>query len=214
MSRISPKVVGTIAHIATQCLAKTLRMQIEQHPDVDLAKPGIYCFWHTTHFAPIMFVGKKVTNKSAGLVSTSKDGDILATWMKHMGYEAIRGSSSKKAIAGVVKLMQAVKSGYSIGIALDGPRGPRFEAKAGAGFIASKTGVPIIPLGAAYSRKYEFQKSWDKFQLPLPFGKTGIYLGEPILIPENIPIEDVSEQIKSALDHAQDQAQKLISQKA
>lgn len=210
MLRLSPTFIGHLAHYATQCLAKTLRMQVEMHPSVAIEKPAVYCFWHGTHFAPVMFVGKKIINKSAGLVSTSKDGEILATWLKHLGYEVIRGSSSKKAITGVVKLIQAVKDGYSVGIALDGPRGPIYEAKAGASFISAKTGVPLIPLGAAYSRKYQFDKSWDKFQIPLPFSTVGIYLGEPLYIEKNIDTSIANAQIKEAIHAAQHQAAALL----
>lgn len=208
MARISPKLIGHLAHYGTHALSKTLKMQIQQHPSVDIGQPYIYCFWHNMHFTPVMFAGSKL-NRVAGLVSPSKDGEILATWLKHLGYKVIRGSSSRRGINGVVKLIHAIKDGYSVGIALDGPRGPIYEAKAGAAFIAAKTGVPLIPLGAAYSRRYEFEKSWDKFQMPLPFSKVAVALGEPIFVKEGDDINSVNQQLKKAIHEAQHQAQSM-----
>lgn len=210
MPPFSPTLAGHLVHGATHLLAKTLKMEVKMHPDVATHQAAVYCFWHRTHFAPIMFVGKKIINKSAGFVSPSKDGEILATWLKHLGYEVVRGSSSRKAISGVVKLMHAVRNGYSIGIALDGPKGPIYEAKAGASFIGAKTGVPLIPLGAAYSKFYQFEKSWDKFQIPLPFAKVGIYLGEPFYIEEKDNMDQVNLKVKEIVDNAQKEAVLLL----
>lgn len=210
MSRFSPTLAGHCVHYATHLLAKTLRMRVDVHSEVMTNEPAIYCFWHSTHFAPIMFVGKKIINKSAGLVSASRDGEILATWMKHPGYEIVRGSSNRKAVSSVVKLMQAARQGYSVGIALDGPKGPVYEAKSGAAFIAAKVGVPLIPLGAAYSKYYQFEKSWDKFQIPLPFAKVGIYLGQPLYVPPEEDINVINQRLEQKVKFAQQRAQELV----
>ena len=211
MPQISPTIAGHLVHYTTHLLAKTLRMEVKIHPEVATEQAAVYCFWHRTHFAPIMFVGRKIINKSAGLISPSKDGEILATWMKHLGYDVIRGSSSRKAISGVVKLMQAVRNGYSVGIALDGPKGPIYEAKAGASFIGAKTGVPLIPLGAAYSKCYEFERSWDKFQIPLPFAKVGIYLGQPLYVNSGDDMDAINQQLKHIVNTAQHEASLLLN---
>lgn len=210
MSRLSPTFAGHCVHYATHLLAKTLRMQVDVHSEVMTDQAAIYCFWHSTHFAPIMFVGRKIINKSAGLVSASRDGEILATWMKHLGYEIIRGSSNRKAVSSVVKLMQAARQGYSVGIALDGPKGPVYEAKPGAAFIAAKVGIPLIPLGAAYSKYYQFEKSWDKFQIPLPFAKVGISLGQPLYVSPKDDMDVVNQRLEQQVQCAQQRAHELL----
>jgi len=212
MPRISPKTIGIIAHFFTQALIKTVRIKIGRHGSVDATKPAIYAFWHGTHFAPVMCVSRVLAaNKVVGLISASRDGEILATWMEKLGYEVIRGSSSRRAVSGLVKLIQAVKKGYSVGIALDGPRGPIYEAKDGACYISAKTGVPIQPIGVVYIRKYIFQKAWDKFQLPLPFGKAALYLGEPIYASRDEQPCEVNERLKKAIAHCEAQAALLLN---
>ena len=79
----------------------------------------------------------------------------------------------------MVKLLNAAKEGYSVGIAADGPRGPRYQAKSGLAFLAYKTGIEIVPLGVAFSSKWLFKKAWDKYQFPLPFCKFPFILENP-----------------------------------
>ena len=72
----------------------------------------------------------------------------------------------------------------------DGPRGPRYYFQPGAVFIAAKTGIPVVPSAGSANRAYYF-KSWDSFQLPLPFSRAVFCTGEPYYVsggsdPENI----------------------------
>ncbi len=98
-------------------------------------------FWHDKQFATITLLSKFGIEKRAGLVSASRDGDMLASWIKRLGYHVVRGSSSKKALSSLVNLLAAAKEGYSFGIAADGPRGPQFVAKSGLSFLAYKAGL-------------------------------------------------------------------------
>jgi lysophospholipid acyltransferase (LPLAT)-like uncharacterized protein len=184
MRLLSPQFIGSFAHYASQLLVKTLRVQICWHPDMEPTNQYAYGFWHDKHFTPIMLLTKWGKGKHVGLVSASRDGEMLATWLSLLGYHVVRGSSSRKGRSGLVNLLRAVKEGYCIGIAADGPRGPRYEAKAGLSYLAVKTGLQVVPVGAAVSAKYQFKKSWDQYQLPLPFAKAVVYFGEPLTITE------------------------------
>lgn len=204
--------IGTIAYGITQLWVKTLRVKIVIHPDIDTTQHYAYGFWHDKHFAPAMFFTKSFGNgKHAGLVSASKDGDILCTWLKLMGYHVVRGSSSRKAISSLVQLIDICKAGYSVGIAADGPRGPQYVAKSGAAFVAYKSGLGLIPLGAAYSSKWQFKKAWDKFQLPLPFSKVIFYHGQPLQIQDMSDVEQVNLRVAAAINES-DQKASLILQ--
>ncbi|MCA9096415.1 MAG: hypothetical protein KDA68_23205, partial [Planctomycetaceae bacterium] len=67
----------------------------------------------------------------------------------------------------------------------DGPRGPRRQVKQGIVFLAAQTGRPIVPLGVACSRTWNFQGNWTNLVVPRPFTKLIIQAGKPIFIPEN-----------------------------
>lgn len=211
MSINIPGLVGAFAHYVSQLLIKTLRVQYALHPNVVMDKQYAYGFWHDKQFAPITLMPKFGGNKRAGLVSASRDGDMLASWIKRLGYHVVRGSSSRKALSGLVNLLAAAKEGYSFGIAADGPRGPKYVAKSGISFLACKAGVEIVPVGVAFSSKWQF-KSWDQYQLPKPFAKIIIYVGEPLSITDPTKIDEVTHQFENALIEADKQAEQVLIQ--
>jgi len=73
----------------------------------------------------------------------------------------------------------------------DGPRGPRFEFKPGALFVAQLSGVPIVPLAFAAKPAKVF-RTWDRFVLPSPFARIVIAVGEPILLSRELSVEQIN----------------------
>ena len=212
MARISPNLVGAIAHIFSKIWVKTLRVEIRVHPKVVVENQYIHAFWHDKLFAPIMLLANSSFGKGkhACFVSFSADGEMLAQWLKRLGYKLVRGSSSRKALSGLVNLIEITKEGYSVGITADGPRGPYHKAKSGAAFIAHKAGIGILPLGVAFSSKWQFNKSWDKFQFPKPFAKTIVYVGEPLAITDISDMDSILERLNNAIDASDQTAQAIL----
>lgn len=212
MKVLSPTFIGGFAHFISRLLVKTLRVDICVHPNVAIERQYIYGFWHDKQFAPIMLLAKSKLGqgKHACLVSASGDGEILSEWLKRLGYRLVRGSSSRKALSSLVNLIAVTKEGYSVGITADGPRGPMYKAKTGPAFIAYKAGVGLIPLGVAYSAKWKFNKSWDKYQLPKPFAKTIIYIGEPLAITDLSDTESVLARVDQAINDSDQKALQLL----
>lgn len=209
MRILKPSHIGNIAHYASQLLIKTVNVQMAMDPAYHPKNQYVYGFWHDKHFVPVLLVSK-YSHRYAGLVSASRDGEILSTWLRRLGYEIIRGSSSRKAISSFLKLLGIIKKGYNVGIAADGPRGPRHEAKSGVAFLAYKSGMPFVPLGVANASAWCFQKSWDKYELPRPFSKSVIYFGKPIMIDNLEDQVAINEQIRQAINHADEQAKKIL----
>ncbi len=212
MARLSPSVIGAVAHFISKLWIKSFRVDIRVHPKVIVENQYIHAFWHDKQFAPIMLLANSALGKGkhACFVSASYDGEMLAQWLKRLGYKLVRGSSSKKALSGLVNLINITKEGYSVGITADGPRGPFHKAKTGAAYIAYKSGIGLLPLGVAYSCKWKFNKAWDKYQLPLPFAKAVIYIGEPMHITDISDMDSVVAQVNKAIDHSDAQALKIL----
>ena len=55
--------------------------------------------------------------------------------------------------------------------------------------LAHLTGAPIIPVSYHLSRKITL-KSWDRFQIPLPFCRCNFQVGEPMKIPRESTDEE------------------------
>src|SRR5574341_2646112 len=79
-------------------------------------------------------------------------------------------------------LLAEAGSGYDFGFTPDGPRGPSQVFKVGAVYLASRSGLPIVPITVAYRRCWKI-KSWDRFQLPWPFTHGVIHAGMPVAVP-------------------------------
>lgn len=208
--KLSPKFIGKIAYYGARFIRSTLKLKVQYHPKTEPKKQYIFCFWHDKQFTPVMFLDSLGITKQAAFVSASNDGEILATWLKKMDYDVVRGSSNRKAISGMVQMIKKARQGFTIGVAADGPRGPRYEAKAGAAYVALKSNVELVPLGVAYSRKWQFNKAWDKYQLPKFFSKVAFYFGEPLEITEEWLTESGAVQLKSLIDHADACAKQLL----
>jgi len=116
------------------------------------------------------------------LVSASKDGALLAAVMGTFGVELVRGSSSRRGPQALLELTSRAEQGYDLAVTPDGPRGPRYVVQKGVIALAQVTGLPIIPVTCNTRRKI-CAKSWDGFQIPLPFSHCEVILNEPILVP-------------------------------
>lgn len=206
----SPRLIGTLAYYLGRILLKTLKIEVHFHPNVNPKKQYVYGFWHDKQLTPIMMLSKIGNSKQVALVSASRDGDMLATWLKRWGYHVIQGSSSRKAISSLVKLIAAAREGYTVGIAADGPRGPCYQAKAGVAYIAQRAGLQIVPLGTAYSRKWIAKNAWDKYQFPLPFSKVVFYFSQPFSFTQIDDIDQANAQVTAAINQADEQANQIL----
>jgi lysophospholipid acyltransferase (LPLAT)-like uncharacterized protein len=118
------------------------------------------------------------------LISKSRDGEWAAQACVSMGYQVHRGSSSArgdgKALGGLRALARAAgKEPSLIGMALDGPRGPRRVPKPGSLWLAQRLSLPVIPV--AVEARWGFRvRSWDRTLVPWPFSRVDIRVGSPI----------------------------------
>jgi lysophospholipid acyltransferase (LPLAT)-like uncharacterized protein len=78
----------------------------------------------------------------------------------------------------MVRLMRA---GCPAGFMIDGPRGPRYEAKMGSVLLAKKTGFPILPFTITTKTFWE-ARSWDRTQIPKPFTRAQVIIAPPIKV--------------------------------
>jgi len=143
----------------------------------------ILCFWHgRLLMMPLSWNKEKKINV---LISAHSDGQLLSKTVKHFNIETITGSSSKGGSEAIRNIIKSLKSGISIGMTPDGPRGPRMKVNSAIIKIASLTGHKIVPLSYSVKKKF-FLNSWDKFLVALPFGKGCFVWGKPIKIKKNI----------------------------
>lgn len=179
---------------------KTWRLTILENPKLTerlKAGPVTFAFWHGDELV-LAKIGPHF--KSAAMISTSDDGELMAQILTRFGFGVSRGSSTRGGVRALVGIVRLVKQGYNATIAVDGPKGPRHKVKAGVFHLSKHADAPICPAGAAKSSAITFHKSWNKTYFPLPFAKVVISLGEPIPVPLDLNDEAVL-QFQETLEH-------------
>jgi lysophospholipid acyltransferase (LPLAT)-like uncharacterized protein len=191
--------------------ARTLRLQVEDPNGVVALvrnQPVIFAIWHNRLLMlPRVFDPTFPTRQSYGLISASRDGDLIAKFIERSGYGTIRGSSSRKGVIALRQLVDTLAADGNVLVTPDGPRGPVYQASQGVVFLAQKSGAPVVPIHMEYSRSWRL-KSWDRFVVPWPFAKLRAIFGAPLTIP---PI-DSAEQFETERLRLQNAMMSLVEQ--
>ena len=152
--------------------------------------PAIALVWHNRlMFFPLMFP-KRLRKHTSAVISASRDGQYVTDLVRWMGVESIRGSSSRKAFNAVSGAIHALESKRYVAFTPDGPRGPRYHMSSGPIYLGSKLQILVHPIAINYSSYWEL-KSWDGFQIPKPFAKVTMIVGEGIHIPPDLSDEEI-----------------------
>lgn len=162
------------------------------------AGPAIYCVWHNRLALCLASYYRYAKPRSrapglAALVSASRDGALLAAILECFGVQPVRGSSSRRGPQALLELSGWAERGYDLAITPDGPRGPRYVVQKGVIGLAQVTGLPIVPASCRLGWKVQL-RSWDRFQVPLPFSRCDVVTGALVRVPR-----DASEAEREAL---------------
>jgi len=138
------------------------------------------------------------------LISMHRDGVTISKVIGHLGIETIAGSSSRGGADALHALIRTLRKGGPVGITPDGPRGPRMRASPGLATVASRMSVPVFAVSFSTTHR-KLLKSWDRFLLPLPFGRVVVVMKGPIDVRHNaasVGLENMRLRIEEALNEA------------
>ena len=159
-----------------------------EHPQHfwDKGEAFIGCLWH----GRLMMMPKIWLSKSRMhvLISRHRDGRMISRTIGHFGIDTIAGSSSKGGTSAFRAILRALAAGESVCFTPDGPRGPRQRMRSGVVATASRTGRPILCATYSTTRR-RLLSSWDRFMVPLPFGRGVFVWSEPIYVPDGADSE-------------------------
>lgn len=194
---------STLAYCVVRSIGSTLRWDVygmESYNTMMVQhSPLIGVFWHGRILASTCYF------RNTGFVvmtSRHRDGDYIASVIHRFGFGSARGSSTRGSRSALVELLQYLRNGRSVAFTIDGPRGPRYVAKPGAAWLASKSGCPMFPFSISAKKKWVLH-SWDHFQIPKPFSRMVLVMGAPIYVKPDADEEELKaaqEQLQRALD--------------
>lgn len=184
------RLAAVLIYAFIRTVGATIRFKLDDRSGFFSGAPKekfIFAIWHNRLALSLVMYRRYVArpapeHRMAAMVSASKDGGLLARILELFGVEPVRGSSSRRGPQALRELISWGEQGYDLAITPDGPRGPCYTVQEGVISTAQLTGLMIVP--ASYHLNWKFRiKSWDRFQVPLPFARCEISVGRPLRVP-------------------------------
>ena len=218
--RIALRVVPWLTRALLILLGSTLRFELswDDGPPppagTDQPPPGaIIAFWHACILpATYYFRARGI----AIMVSSSFDGELIARVVNRLGYLAIRGSSTRGAVQGLLGMHEQAAQGTYTSFTADGPKGPRFVAKPGPLLLARSTQQPIYCFHLAPLDAWQLN-TWDHMLIPKPFTKVHLRWSKRIEVPAGAGREEMEifrGQMQAALEAVRLEAERRAQARA
>ncbi len=181
--RLQARAISAVGYPLVALLGATFRWRSEGAERYDEVVRGgrqpIMAFWHGRILpATCFFRGRGIVV----ITSENFDGEWIAGIIERFGYDTARGSTSRGARKALIKLRRDMAAGKPAAFTVDGPRGPARVAQPGAVWLAKATGNPVLPFHIEANRFWTVH-SWDRTQIPKPFARVAIAIGEPLEVP-------------------------------
>ena len=191
----APKIVYIALRILFFTCRKKFHLAVESD---DLPKPVIVVFWHG-ELLPVMegYILYRGNKNIDSMISDHKDGELVARIVSLFGGGAIRGSSTRGGVKALISSFRTLGKKRDLGIALDGPKGPRHSVADGVVLISQKKSVPIVTFNCKPTSYWQIN-SWDKFVIPKPFCTLNFYVGKPFLL-DDLTMQEAKEKVKERL---------------
>ncbi len=162
-----------------------LKIKNNNYPKIQV----IFSMWHCDQ---CLTYGIEDKSKFYALISASNDGEIIAKAAECLNIKSVRGSTKRRGVAASLELIEKLNEGNSVGIMVDGPRGPKGKVKDGIINIAKLSGIPIVPVAwASKDKNFKIFNTWDMFRVPIGPCKTAALYGDPIYIPSELTKEEI-----------------------
>ncbi|MDE3066576.1 MAG: lysophospholipid acyltransferase family protein [Verrucomicrobiota bacterium] len=208
-ARWHQRLLAALAYLLIRCVAGTVRFKLNDQSGFFNGAPKenlIFVFWHNRLALSAVLYRRYVLKfapdrRIAGMVSASRDGGLLARILEHFHIQPVRGSSSRRGGQALLELTTWAERGWDLAITPDGPLGPRYVVQDGAMALAQMTGLPLVPVSYDLTWKIRV-KSWDQFQIPLPFSRCHVSVGRILRVPreaDDARREELRQQLEAGL---------------
>jgi lysophospholipid acyltransferase (LPLAT)-like uncharacterized protein len=175
---------------------KTLKIQILSPglspQKVSSRENQIYIFWHSKTFTILPYCRG---SKSAILTLLDWKNLFYDALARGLGYGTVPVTSEARA---ALALKERLERGFHIGLAVDGPRGPRGRMRPGALYLAAKTGRTVISVRVHAEKAFRLKDRWDHYEIPFPFSRVRIQFNNPHHVAD-INLSEIEAKIISEL---------------
>ncbi|HSC27491.1 MAG TPA: lysophospholipid acyltransferase family protein [Vicinamibacterales bacterium] len=199
--RLQAAIIAAVASPLIGLLCRTLTWQVSGPAGcseiLTVAPPPILAFWHGRILGGLGYFRDR---DIVVITSQNFDGEWIARIIRRFGYGSARGSSSRGGARALVQMRRELAAGRPVAFTLDGPRGPSRVAQPGAVWLAGATGSPLLPFHLEAARHWSL-RSWDRTQVPKPFTRLALAIGDPIRVVSTAPgeVESKRRQLEDTL---------------
>lgn len=181
--------IGRIGAFFLHLLALTWRSDASQLTKIDsqivAGVPVIAVFWHSSYLSLFALAsGRPVTV----FTSRSFRGKVIASICCAFGYAPSLLPPGRQGYNHMRKVLsekqENARHSALIGIAVDGPLGPRHTVKPGALHMAARIGAVVMPISVTSHPNWTIKQRWDRFKIPLPFARVTLRVGSSIHVPK------------------------------
>jgi hypothetical protein len=197
--RLQASLIGALGHPTIWLLGRSWRWRVSGHDILDgvhaSGRYPVMAFWHGRILPSIYFFRHR---DIVVITSDNFDGEWTAKIIHRFGYTTARGSTSRNAARAALRAKRRMEEGHAVGVTLDGPRGPAL--------------VSIVPFHVE-ARPSWTAPSWDASQIPYPFSRVAVVIGEPIEIPpdaDDAVMESKRCELEAHLNALQPRALELL----
>lgn len=211
--RVKIALIHGAVETAIRLLGCTLRFETtieEGGPEYAADDPRVSlvvsCFWHQCVFSAAWHYRNK---GFAIMTSRSFDGEWIARTIEGLGFQAVRGSSSKGGAPALLGMHEALKQGHKVSFTIDGPRGPRHVAKPGPVVLSKLSQAPIVCYHLAPKNRWQLN-TWDQTQIPMPFTTVYVRFSKLISVPKDateVVMQQKQQEMQQAMERVRDYAE-------
>jgi hypothetical protein len=209
--KMKDKLIPPLAYYLMKIINSSLRLEVEgwEEPSQLLEKKQslIFSSWHGKSWIPAYFL------RDLGiyaLTSLSRDGSYMTEVLEKLGWNTVRGSSSRGASRSLLSLYKKLKKGESTALTPDGPTGPIYEIKPGIVFLQQRADSLIVPMGVDAVWKKNFN-SWDNYMLPLPFSRASLVFGKAFAFDPDLEMEAKQQLLKEKMIKVNKRAAEILN---
>jgi len=191
LKRLEAAAISIVGYRLVAALTATFRWHTEglEHLETiaGAGRAPIFAFWHGRILPATYFFRHRAI---VVITSENFDGEWIAGIIERFGYGTARGSTSRGARRALLQLTREMAAGRPAAFTVDGPRGPARIAQAGAVWLAKATGNPVLPFHIESDRHWSL-RSWDRTQIPKPYARVALAMGEPLEVPRDADADGI-----------------------
>jgi hypothetical protein len=191
-----------IIHLLVKSYGRSLRVTVEREScwrsHLDRGGRVLFVVWHQQFLPSLVYFDRFRELHPSVMISRSRDGELAANFARLMGWNPVRGSSSRGAAAALRTMVRELQRRGVAGHIADGPRGPAGRLKSGAVELARAACAAIVPVAFQAERAW-LASSWDRFMIPHPFSRVRLSFG-PLFLPPPRRDRDALEALRRRVE--------------